>query len=496
MWLSLCWGALAAPVVVRTVEPLEEASAAARGFEPLVRPGARVAPERFVQLGLDRLYRVDTADLEALRTDRLVEEAWPDTPIHPTHQPSDPQFAEQWAPERVKLTEAWDRTTGGGAVIALIDDGIERDHPDLAPALWVNVDEVDGNYDDDDGNGYVNDVHGWNFTRGFSYSWTADGHATATGGILAARGDDEGMVGACWDCTLMDLKVFTRDGGQASWLAEAIVYATDNGADLINMSLSSYVLDPAVRDAVLYAHAAGIPMVASTGNEGLSDPGYPAAFPEVIAVGATNADDQRANPFFDAPGSGSNWGDHVDLVAPGDLVWTADGEDSWIGWQGTSFSTPLVAGTVALMLALDPDLTPAQVQRALQLSARDQLGDPTEDVPGWDPYYGWGLLDADAALDYADPSVDGDGDGHTIDCDDTLPQVHPGAADPVGDGLDSNCDGVDGQAPPPSPPTPPVPPTTNGSNGSSGSGCSGFSVLGASLVGGLPLAVLGRRRKA
>jgi subtilisin family serine protease len=128
---------------------------------------------------------------------------------------------------------------------------------------------------------------------------------------------------------------------------------------------------------------------------------YPAAYPGVIAVGSTNPDDKRSHPFFWNPASGSNYGLHISVVAPGNYIYGLDYQsNSQYGfyWGGTSQATPHVCGLTALLLAQNPELTPAQIKTLLQSTAEDQVGDPAEDTPGWDQYYGYGRINAHNAL--------------------------------------------------------------------------------------------------
>jgi len=169
---------------------------------------------------------------------------------------------------------------------------------------------------------------------------------------------------------------------------------------VINLSLGSYQSSGIEVAAIDYAVAAGVTVCAAMGNDNSGAPHYPSAFQNVIAVGATDSDDRRALPFCFSPTSGSNYGPAIDVCAPGDWVWsTVPVEDGSYGYKcGTSMATPHVAGLAALVKALRPSFTPAQVQDIIQKAAEDQVGRPTEDTPGFDLYHGWGRINARVTL--------------------------------------------------------------------------------------------------
>ncbi len=303
----------------------------------------------------------------------------------------------------ISMDNAWDIQQGSSAVIvAILDSGAFLNHPEFAGRIWVNPNEVaDGT--DSDGNGLVDDINGWDFAYGDNTLEDVLGHGTNVSGIIGAQGNNAiGYAGVDWNCKLMNLKVLEDDGfGYYTWWADAIYYAVDNGAKVINMSLAGSSYSSLLEDAVNYAYTNGVTVVASTGNQN-SVIQYPAKYDNSLAIGATNPEDQRANPFH--WGGGSNFGVEIDLVAPGDRVYglhpSSGTNYSWF-WSGTSQASPHVSGVISLLLAENPTLIPSQIRTILINSAEDEVGLATEDTPGFDNYYGYGRLNAEAALNQA-----------------------------------------------------------------------------------------------
>ncbi|MBX3746889.1 MAG: tandem-95 repeat protein [Verrucomicrobiae bacterium] len=305
--------------------------------------------------------------------------------------PSDFEFARQWALENTGQTggvpgadigarAAWEVTTGSSnVVVAIIDTGIDRFHPDLAPNLWRNAREVAGNGLDDDGNGYVDDVHGYDFVSRDGDPMDDNLHGTHVAGILGAVGDDEnGVAGVAWSVRLMGLKAFDETGsGTLDHTIEAIAYAVSMGANIINASWGTTVRSRALDEMVEGAVARGVVFVAAAGNNGNETRFFPAAVPEAVAVGATTDRDESAN--F------SNHGDFVDLVAPGEAIHATVPNAAWSTLSGTSMAAPHVSGAVALLLSVAPDLTPGQVRTILRSTA--------DELP-LDRYTGAGRLNA------------------------------------------------------------------------------------------------------
>jgi len=242
--------------------------------------------------------------------------------------PNDQYFSEQWGLTQVQAPEAWDITHGSPAIsIAILDTGIDMDHPDLAAKI-------------------VSDVN-------FTDSPTSDGihsHGTHVAGIAAAITENGiGVAGLGSDCSLMNVKVVSNNGvGYYSWIAEGIIWAADNGADVINLSVGGQSPSEILEDAVDYAWSKGVVVVAGAGNNGWTAPFWPAYYDNCIAVGATNADDRLA--------SFSQHGSWVDVAAPGSGIYSTVPNDQYDYKQGTSMASPHVAGLSGLLLATAVDV--------------------------------------------------------------------------------------------------------------------------------------------
>lgn len=324
---------------------------------------------------------------------------------------------DQWAIKRVGLTlepdSAWSRVGPDPrpVTVAVIDTGLDWNHLDFSwDNIWKNPGEVPDNRIDDDGNGYVDDVIGWDFMAGTNNPWDHDGHGTIVAGIIAADTDNDiGIAGINPHARIMVLKALNAFGHtRASYVAEAIVYAADNGARIINLSVGGPTLTRIETAAIAHAKARGVVVVVAAGNEGVNVAEFGLAGADgVITVGATNLDD--SHPNF------SNWGPGVDIAAPGvdvlslrarrtdtmlgikDVPYEAGtayvGEDRrYYRVSGTSFSAPIVAGVASLVLSARPELTAEQVEAILVQSAEDIQ------TPGVDQFSGAGMVDARAAL--------------------------------------------------------------------------------------------------
>ncbi|MEA3340370.1 MAG: S8 family serine peptidase [Chloroflexota bacterium] len=369
-----------------------EAESASPLFD--VNGGDRVLKQ---ELGLDQVYVLTfsaSADLQerlaTLAADSTIEYAEPDFVGYGAGAPDDERFGLQWGlhntgqsggePDAdVDAPEAWDISTGAApTVLAIIDTGIDLNHPDLAGKV----------------------VTGWDFANDDSNPQDDYGHGTHVAGTAAAATNNGiGVAGVCPGCRVMPLKALNdKNWGYYSWWVSAIEYAVDNGADVINMSMGGTGYSQALGNAVLYAYNTDVPIVAAMMNDGDATSYYPALFAETIAVGSTDRNDDRS--------SFSNFGDHIDLVAPGSSIWSTMWDDAYASWGGTSMATPHVVGVLGLIHGIRPGYTVEELRAVLRATADDQVGPPNEDKKGWDRYFGWGRLNAAQAVRYVAPPAD------------------------------------------------------------------------------------------
>ena len=285
---------------------------------------------------------------------------------------------------------AWDITTGSDqVVVAVIDTGVDYNHADLAGNMWVNAGEIANNGVDDDGNGMVDDVYGYDFFNNDGDPKDDHFHGTHCAGTIGAVGNDgSGVAGVNWTVRLMAVKFLGASGsGNTAGAISAIQYAMNNGAQVMSNSWGGSGYSQALQDVILAAYDAGITFVAAAGNNGNDNLVYPAAYDRVIAVSATDHNDVKAG--F------SSFGAFVDIAAPGVSIYSTTLNGSYGYASGTSMATPHVSGVAALLKAQDPSLTPEQVEYLLETSA-DDLGNA-----GWDTWYGAGRLQAAQALQSA-----------------------------------------------------------------------------------------------
>ena len=336
---------------------------------------------------------------------------------------NDGQFFKQWALENngdlpmatskkgadIEMNAAWAIETGdSNIVVAIIDTGVKLDHPEFEGRIWTNHQEVPNNGKDDDGNGFVDDVQGWDFTGNDNNPTDDSGHGTNIASIIGANGNNGfGFSGMDWNCKLMVLKVLKGDLGQYDWLIKAIYYAVDNGADVLNLSVGGKVESLALNEAIQYALDRDVTVVVSMGNEKTDQVSYPSNYPGVIAVGSTNPDDNRTAAFFWGTKSGSNYGEHISVVAPGNYIYglsytSNTGFNNYYG--GTSQATAYVSGLASLLKAQKLDRTPADIKSLIERTAEDQVGTDGDDQAGWDKYYGHGRINAFHALELEDPN--------------------------------------------------------------------------------------------
>lgn len=321
----------------------------------------------------------------------------------------------------INLDEYYDQRPAASTrvVVAIIDSGVDLDHPELQGRFWHNPDEIPRNGLDDDHNGYIDDTLGYDISGdlpdvSFPDSDPTDiiGHGTHIAGIIAASENGRGVVGVAPQAEIMVIKI--RPYATSAVGATGIFYAVNAGADIINLSWGSPFVALVVKDALDFARSNGVFVCIAAGNSGGNDQIYPAAFDDAFAVAASNSVNRMA--FF------SSWGPHIDLVAPGrdilslraaqtDMYIDTDepgvhivGDDSlYYLADGTSMATPIVAGAAALLWATRPELTLDQLEAVLHLSAVDML-DPLnvgDSLPGVDSISGYGLLDVAGAMSLA-----------------------------------------------------------------------------------------------
>jgi len=305
------------------------------------------------------------ARFKKLKSDPAVSQVEFGEPFRTLSIPNDSYYSNQWALSKISAPAAWDITTGSASnVIAFVDSGIDYTHQDLDGKIWENSTEKNGVAGvDDDGNGYVDDWRGWDFVGNDNdpkeEAGSEAGHGTATAGIAAAETNNGvGIAGIDWQAKIMVLRAMNPQGeGDPDNVALAIRYAADKGAKIINLSIGSPTDWSAVRNAVDYAYNKGSLLVAAAGNDGAYGISYPAKYSNVVAVGSSNSSDQRS--------SFSNYGPELDVLAPGENIYTtywAQGySNSYAVVSGTSASVPFVSGLASLIWADEPTLSSVQV---------------------------------------------------------------------------------------------------------------------------------------
>ncbi|RKU18585.1 hypothetical protein C6503_09225 [Candidatus Poribacteria bacterium] len=289
--------------------------------------------------------------------------------------PNDPNYGEQWNLALMNMPQAWGIEQGTPEVtVAVVDSGIDMKHPEFRSQLWRNVGEILGNGIDDDGNGYIDDLNGWDFCDAPTLPGNGDwkgrdnepvdetGHGTLVSGIIAAKANNQiGIAGIAWQCRLMPLRAGFKYGGggylQNDDVAAAIVYAADNGAQVINMSLGDTVNAFIIADAVAYAYARGCVLVAAAGNEGAIGSWYPAGLETVISVAGLSVERRLY--------SDSNFGATIDIAAPGEEILSTDLNGGYPHVSGTSIAAAHVSGVAALVVSANPDYTNAEVREIL-----------------------------------------------------------------------------------------------------------------------------------
>ena len=352
--------------------------------------------------------------INRLKADPNVDYAEPNRVVSTSSLPNDPflsssgswgqPYADLWGLSAINAPAAWNTSAGDGVVVAVIDTGVDYTHADIVGNMWANAKEIAGNGIDDDGNGYIDDIRGWDFVgtdcgNPVQSNNPIDhhGHGTHAAGIIAATGNNSiGIIGVAWKAKIMALKGLDDTGsGLDTTLAPAIIYAAKNGADVINASWGGPGNSRTIEEAIQFAYSVGVPFIAAAGNSGADAwDYYPANAPEAITVAASGP--SCCYSWI----SWSNYGTKIDVAAPGVdiLSLRATGAnlgsvvgDSYMRLDGTSMAAPHVAGLVALMLSRQPDYPIENLRQTLRASANSTFG-------GWHPTQGPGIIDAQKAL--------------------------------------------------------------------------------------------------
>ncbi len=358
-------------------------------------------PVRF-QAGISK----DVA-IQLLQSDNRIEYIETDFIVYLSEIPNDPYFDRQWSlynPDNnradIKALEAWNLHTGiKDVIVTILDTGLNYKHPDLIPNIWINADEIPDNSKDDDHNGFIDDIYGWNFAEDNNDPMDRNFHGTHVAGIIGAYANNSiGIAGIMHHVSIMGVKgIFDWGWGFTSDLIAGIYYAVDNGADIINASWGGGGFQHAMEEALAYAGENNVIFVAAAGNykwDNDENPFYPASYPgpNIISVGASTQQDSVA--WFSHYGKNS-----VDLFAPGTGIFsTALGTDYRYG-TGTSMSAPHVVGTIGLLISADPYMSYKKYIDIL-------LGavEPKENMKGL--CVTGGRLDAYKALKKIQPSMD------------------------------------------------------------------------------------------
>jgi hypothetical protein len=312
--------------------------------------------------------------LLALQRNRDVEYAEPDFIATAIGTANDPYFTggSQWYLSKIQAPQAWDSSTGAtDGIVAIIDTGVLASHPDLAGKV----------------------LQGYDFVNNDNNATDDNGHGTAAAGLSSAASNNGlGMASVAWANPILPVKVLGADGnGSYSGIANGITWAANRGARVINLSLGGTSSSRTLQDAVNYAWNQKSVIIAAAGNNGNSTTFYPAACNNVVAVSATTSTDTRP--------SWSNYGSYVDVSAPGANILTLQGTSTYAYWNGTSFSSPITSGVVALMAAANPALSNASLVDLL-LKNSDDIG-----TVGYDVYFGHGRVNASRAVTAALGSV-------------------------------------------------------------------------------------------
>jgi subtilisin family serine protease len=359
-----------------------------------------------------------------LKNSPEVEWAEPKFVYELEYTPNDPSYASQWNLSKIGASLAWDVTKGDtNVIIGIIDTGVDWDHPDLAANIWMNRDEISNNGIDDDSNGFIDDIRGWDF-GGLHGDPDNDpmedrpDHGTHVAGISSAVTDNGiGIASIGFNSKIMAVKTTVDDerGPNGPYILfgyEGIIYAAENGAKVINCSWGGGGYSIFGQDAIYYAVSKGALVVCSSGNDNSSQPYYPSFYDGVLSVGSTNSSDIRSG--F------SNYGAEVDVMAPGSSIYSTWMNNTYTTLGGTSMSSPLAAGLAALVFAQFPGYSPLQVGEQVRVNS--------DNIDGINPAYtnliGYGRINAHNSVsntnsisvratnfNFTDEAPGGNGDG-------------------------------------------------------------------------------------
>lgn len=387
-------------------------------YNPLLSPRttlkARQSASNFHYLAVNSSANITLAEVHQVLEREFRVELVEVSPVrYPIYTPNDPLINQQYYLDLLNAYQAWDiQRSSSEVVIAIVDSGVDLDHPDLAENIHYNLaDPINGI--DDDGDGYVDNYVGWDFV-GDDYTQIEEdnnpdvagsnlGHGTAVAGCAAAVSDNGlGIASLSFNARIMPLKHSaendTRSNGSGFVLRsiEGVVYAAEHGADIINASYGGPVFSQIEQEIFgIIAESYGVLVVAAAGNSNSEEPLYPADYDYVLSVAATDGSDRRSN--F------SNFGYQVDVSAPGSAILTTTVNGNYSTVSGTSFSAPIVAGLAALVKSYYPDFTGPQVGELIRVTSDPSFKDNLS--PEFKEKMGRGRVDALAALTQTSPSV-------------------------------------------------------------------------------------------
>jgi len=318
--------------------------------------------------------------IEKLSTLKEIDYITPDLLYQPFFTPNDEYYNQQWSLPKLNLPQAWDISQGSSdVVVAVLDSGIDFNHSDLQGKI----------------------VGGYDYLNNDTIPEDNMGHGTMVAGIIAAvTNNGYGIAGITSNCKIMPIKIGDASGFPLSAVISGIKFAIQNKADIINMSYGSQYSYDSEKNAIWDAVDNNILLVASSGNNGRAATLYPAGYPPVISVGATDSTDNRA--------AFSNYGLKLDLVAPGVEILSTTIDNSYSYGSGTSFSAPITSGIAALLLSKYPDLTPSELEWIIEKTARNLKYNTTE----WDYTFGYGIPDTYEAFVLAESFYNDDGAGN------------------------------------------------------------------------------------